>query len=593
MSFENQRIPVLYGSQTGNAQDLGERISREAKRFYFRSPASALDSYNIIELINEKCVVFVCSTTGQGEEPDNMKVFWKFLLKKSLPPDILSNLKFAVFGLGDSSYVKYNFTAKLLYKRLINLGAKPVIPLGLGDDQHDLGYDGTADPWIESLWGQLLQLFPLPANIIPLPKDYRIEPRWHAFKSDNVISNRNQSIYSNTRKNSDFIATVIENKRITSPDHFQDVRLIKFRCKDQSYNPGDVIVLRPKNLSWKIKEFQEVLTNNGVEIPPETVIDLAQKDVDIPVPDVLKYRVTFGQLCAEYFDLMSVPRRHTFQILAQLTDSELEKEKCLEFTTAEGQEDLYSYTYRPKRNIVEVLQDFPQATKNLTLDMMFELLPPIKPREFSIASSRKVHGDEVHVLLAVVKYKTRLVKERFGLGSNYLAGLKEGDEIMALIKKGSFKFPKELDIPVILVGPGTGVASFRSFVFEKSDENSHLNNPVLFFGCRYRNKDFLCKEDFQRLASRNKLKLITAFSRDEDHKVYVQDKIKENGPLVWELLQNEARIFVAGSSKNMPQGVRKAFLDVCQEAGGLSPEESTKFIEKLEKIGRYQTECWS
>lgn len=140
---------------------------------------------------------------------------------------------------------------------------------------------------------------------------------------------------------------------------------------------------------------------------------------------------------------MAIPRRHTFQILAQLTDSELEKEKCLEFTTAEGQQDLYSYTYRPKRNIVEVLQDFPHATKNITLDILFELFPPIKAREFSIASSRKAHGDEIHILLAVVKFKTKLVRERFGLGSNYLAGLEKGDEVTAWIKKGSFRFPKE------------------------------------------------------------------------------------------------------------------------------------------------------
>lgn len=172
------------------------------------------------------------------------------------------------------------------------------------------------------------------------------------------------------------------------------------------------------------------------------MFSLSSSDPEIPIPDVLKYNVTFDQLCSEYFDLMSIPRRHTFRILAQLTDSKLEKEKCLELASAEGQEDFFNYALRPKRNIVEVLADFPHATKNLTKEMLFEILPPIKPRDFSIASSSTAHPNEVHILLAVVKYKTKLMKERLGLASNYLSFLKTGTELSARIKCGSFRFPQ-------------------------------------------------------------------------------------------------------------------------------------------------------
>ncbi|XP_028128988.1 NADPH-dependent diflavin oxidoreductase 1 isoform X1 [Diabrotica virgifera virgifera] len=597
MSFENQRIAVLYGSQTGNAQDLAERIWRESKRFYFKGSVKALDDYDVLHLIQETCVIFVCATTGQGEEPDNMKSFWRFLLRKNLPPDILCRLKFGVFGLGDSSYAKYNFTAKRLYKRLLQLGANPLVPLGLGDDQHDLGYDAAADPWIENLWSSILRFHPLPVGIEPLSKQYKIEPRWNVVSHFSTIkeeSRRPHSIYSYIRKPSDFVATVIENSRLTSSDHFQDVRLIKLKCPNQKYNPGDVVSLRPRNLDWKIEEFRQVLSSNGVDIPPETIINIREKDPEISLPDVLNYELTFQQLCTEYFDLMAIPRRHTFQLLAQLTDSELEKEKCLEFTSAEGQQDFYTYTCRPRRNIVEVLQDFPHATKNLTLEVLLDIMSPIKPRDFSIASSYKAHPDEIHILLAVVKYKTKLTKERFGLGSNFLAGLKKGDEITAWIKKGSFKFPQESDVPVIMVGPGTGVAPFRNYIFDRYVENnSNKKNLFLFFGCRYKEKDFLCKSDFKQIYDSHKLNLITAFSREEEHKVYVQDKIRDNKQLVWEALENNAYVFVAGSAKNMPQEVRKTFIEVCQECGHLSLEEATKYIEILEKTGRYQTECWS
>ncbi|RZC41878.1 NADPH-dependent diflavin oxidoreductase 1, partial [Asbolus verrucosus] len=475
--FTNEKIVILYGSQTGNAQDLAERIWRESKRFYFKSSVKSMDDYNIVELISEKCVIFVCATTGQGEEPDNMKLFWKFLLRKNLPTDSLINLKFAVLGLGDSSYTKFNFAAKRLHKRLLQLGAQSLIPLGLGDDQHDLGYDVTADPWIESLWTNLLLIYPLPTGIQPLEKNLRIVPRWNVTSS-NLVDNlkKNQSIYYSTRQPSDFSVTVIDNVRTTRFDHFQDVRLIKLKTNGQLYSPGDVVTLRPKNLPWQIEAFQKVLKSHNLNF--DFNLKVMQNDPEIPVPEVLRQELSFQQLCEEYFDLMSIPRRHTFNILAQITDSELEKEKCLEFTTAEGQDDLYTYCNRPKRNIVEVLQDFPYATKNITKEILFEILPPIKPREFSIASSYKMHENEIHILLAVVKYKTK----------------------------------------------------------------------------------------------------------------YVQHKILENQELVWKFLQNNGQIFVAGSARFMPQEVRESFVKVCENAGSMSRENAEKFIEKMEKQNKYQTE---
>lgn len=211
------------------------------------------------------------------------------------------------------------------------------------------------------------------------------------------------SIYYVKRNPKEFLVKVIENKRTTSPDHFQDVRLIKLKTNGQEYKPGDIVVLRPKNSDAMIKEFQNILQMNGVDIHPKTLFKVSEKLPDMPVPTPLTQEVTFQDLCREYFDLTAVPRRNIFSILAQITDSELEREKCLEFTTAEGQQDLYNYCNRPKRYITEVLQDFPHATKNLTPELLFEILPSMKPREFSIASSFKAHTGEIHILVAVVR----------------------------------------------------------------------------------------------------------------------------------------------------------------------------------------------
>lgn len=217
--------------------------------------------------------------------------------------------------------------------------------------------------------------------------------------------------------------------------------MIKFQTNGESYKPGDVVALRPKNLPLQVELFKEILHNNNVNISPQSTYKLSEITSEVPLPPPLQSEISFQQLCEEYFDLTAIPRRRVFEILAQLTDSEIEREKCLEFTTAEGQEELYSYCNRPKRNIVEVLQDFPHATKNLTIDMLFEVLNPVKPREFSIASSYKHSPNEIHILVAVVKYKTKLKKERLGLCSNYLADLQVGDKLTVWLKGGSFKFP--------------------------------------------------------------------------------------------------------------------------------------------------------
>lgn len=219
--------------------------------------------------------------------------------------------------------------------------------------------------------------------------------------------------------------------------------MLTFSTQGQLYSPGDVLNIRPKNSKEQVNEFYEVLKSNGVFISPNTVYRLSIIDSDMPVPLFLQNDISFQTLCEEYFDLTSIPRRYVFSVLAQITSSELEKEKCIEFTTAEGQNDLYNYCNRPKRNITEVLRDFPHAVENLTIEMMFEIFPPIKSRSFSIASSAIACDNQIQILVAVVKYKTKLVKERLGLCSNWLANLTVGSKVPIWIKKGSFRFPKQ------------------------------------------------------------------------------------------------------------------------------------------------------
>lgn len=215
-----RELTVLYGSQTGIAQDLAEYIWRESKRFHFIGSVLSMDKYDVHELIDERLVVFICSTTGQGEEPDNMKAFWKFLLRKSLPTNSLRSLNYAVLGLGDSSYEKFNFVAKRLNRRLQQLGANIVMPVGLCDDQHDLGASAVYDQWILDLWDKLLTLFPLSNSLQPLAETPR-QFRWNVQTVDangidaidtgtNIYLNHNDAVFNEGT----FNATIIVSKII-------------------------------------------------------------------------------------------------------------------------------------------------------------------------------------------------------------------------------------------------------------------------------------------------------------------------------------------------------------------------------------------
>lgn len=206
----SRNLTILYASQTGCAQDLAEHIWRESKKYHYSGRVLSMDAFDVTSLISENLVVFVCSTTGQGNEPDNMKSFWKFLLRRSLPSDSLSALNYAVLGMGDSSYSQFNFVAKRLNKRLQQLGGRSIIPIGLCDDQHDLGASAVYMPWLASLWSALLEFQPMPNGLVPLKESPRMF-RWNvevcgdsnaAFDSKdengNIYENHKDAIFDET-----------------------------------------------------------------------------------------------------------------------------------------------------------------------------------------------------------------------------------------------------------------------------------------------------------------------------------------------------------------------------------------------------------
>ncbi|EDO30877.1 predicted protein [Nematostella vectensis] len=585
-----KRLTVLYGSQTGTAQEVAERIGREGRRRHISARVLALDDYNVADLIKEDLVVFVCATTGQGDEPDNMKKFWRFIMRRNLPAHSLQQLSFSVLGLGDSSYPKFNFIAKKLNKRLLQLGASVLQPVGLADDQHDLGPDAVVDPWLKELWEKVFAVYPIPPGLEIISADERPPARYKIIYTDSPAEESSLEFGLPASQQAPFFATLISNDRVTASNHWQDVRLVKLDISGSgiSYSPGDVVMVQPSNLSDTAEEFMSFL-----HLDPDKNFTLQQTNPDIPVPRRLPRPCSIRFLVEHYLDIQGVPRRYFFELLSHFTPSELEKEKLQDFASAEGQEDLYSYCYRQKRSTLEVLQDFPQASANLPFEYLLDLIPAIQPRAFSIASAQKAHPDEIEILMAVVKYQTKISKPRRGLCSTWLSSLPSRSRVPVWVKRGTISLPLDHTVPLLMIGPGTGVAPFRSFIEERLVPVHEGSKCVLFFGSRNKNADFFFENQWKELSETGCLSVFTAFSRDQDDKIYVQHRIREQSSLIWDLINNHRAIcYLAGNSKRMPIDVKEALIEVfCK--GEMSESEAEALFAELERTRRYQAETWS
>lgn len=586
----DRRFVVLYGSQTGTAEDVAERIGRQARRYMFCVTVLPMDDYPVTELIKEKIVLFVCATTGQGEEPDNMKHFWSFLLRKSLPPNSLNTIRHSVVGLGDSSYLKFNFAAKRLHRRLVQLGARCLLDPLYADEQHELGTDGMLDPWLEEFWKIVMGLYPLPPGCLPISEELLPAPKYKIVCDTTYEDEqRNISCQPGIVREKLFDATVVSNQRVTSAEHFQDVRLIKLDIEGSriTFEPGDVVVVYPENCEEDINEFFRLFSSCKADM----YFSLAPTEEGTLLPHFLSRQVSFGECIQKYFDLTSIPKRSFFELFWHFGNDALEKERLREFSTTTGQEDLVDYAIRPRRTVLEVFADFPHTTANVPLAYLFDLIPPIRPRSFSIANSLLCHPGQIHILAAIVNFRTKLKRPRRGLCTTFLASLDPCSRptLKIATKKGSLRMPPD-GAPAIMVGPGTGCAPFRGMIQDRTHRG--IGQNLLFFGSRNARGDFFFEREWTQLMEKGMLDLVTAFSRDQEHKIYVQHRIAELEDKVRKLLHSGGVVYIAGNAKDMVPSVRDAFKAVVK-SDSLSDGNAEELLKDLEKSGRLQIEAWS
>lgn len=288
-----------------------------------------------------------------------------------------------------------------------------------------------------------------------------------------------------------------------------------------------------------------------------------------------------------------MPRRSFFRLLRYFTTDELECEKLDDFVSIEGADELYDYCQRVKRTTWEVLSEFRSA--RIPREYVFDLFPPLRPREFSIASSIELHPREIHLCIAIVRYRTKLKIHRKGVCTSYLSGLKSGDTLRIGLRKGFISLPTDPNTPVVCVGPGTGIAPMRAVIEQRIHEGH--TNTTLYFGCRSAHKDQHYHSEWESHAEEHKLRYHVACSRDGPEGVkrtYVQDLMKRDAQHIWTMLgQQRGILIISGSSNKMPAAVREVVRGAVERFGRKSNAEAVEYVAAMEREGRLIEECWS
>ncbi|KAL8828326.1 MAG: hypothetical protein Q9170_006655 [Blastenia crenularia] len=629
---------IVYGSETGNALDYAEEAGRLLERLHFQTVITGLDNIELTSLARFEFVIAIISTTGQGDLPANARSSWTKLLRRKLPPDFLTDLNFTTFGLGDSSYPKFNWAARKFHKRLLQLGGHEIHPRGEADEQHEEGLDATWVPWATSLRQQVLERYPLDNGVSPISEDVLLPPKWLLCFNQNHLANppplcngdqvvprsdeiptsdgdaqasglgNQPSLRKRDHDSQRLLLTLEENERLTPRSHWQDVRHLRFSCASTvEYLPGDVLAILPENSRSDVNRILEMMDWSQVAdlaIHFEPTISIKNPLWYSAPPFNVKQRdepMTLRQLLTYRLDIHAVPRRSFFSAIAHFTNNQTHQERLQDFTNPKYIDELYDYTTRPRRSIIEVLQEFHSV--KIPWQWAANVLPELRGRQFSIASGgQKKHTSDgrttFELLVAIVRYKTVIKTLREGVCSRYIADLPARTTMEVKLQRGGLKIGKtDFLRPVIMIGPGTGLAPMRSLIWERyergMDDENQLGETVLFYGCRNEESDFFYRDEWDALKDRMPLKVFTAFSRDQKLKIYVQDVLKQQSKLVYDLLCTQGGlVYVCGSSGKMPQAVRAALVDIFRSCGDQNESAAELCLQSMEKEGRYKQETW-
>ncbi|WKX93201.1 hypothetical protein Q1695_010891 [Nippostrongylus brasiliensis] len=671
-------ILKLYGSHTGQAESISQQIKERAEIIGLKPRRYTLDeNEKEFHIEKETLAVIVVSSTGDGDPPENASRFIRRISRKSLEPNFLENLDYALLGLGDSNYSTFQGVPKKVDKQLRYLGATAIVEPGFADDQ--VGLELIVEPWIDSLFQYLVSRFNLDSksleqlttkiefkekketetvmnNVTPVsdaeqgdvilsPTDYEYPPvslvKGNAKLSNDValrvpvapqeylassVSHekleQNHGIpWQNGAKmmgvaTTPFEVTVVGTARLTDADvkkpKHEIVLDLEGFYSQLVYEPGDAFYFVCQN---PLPEVNFILDRMGLLSIADQVcsvsVNPSTQKINPTLPAHVPARSSLRHLFTYCLDIRRTPGRPVLRALAESAKDESEKRRLLELTSAQGLSEFNEFVRQPGLSLADILFAFPSVRPSA--DRLIELLPRLIPRSYSVSSCR---GRRVRFIYSVMNFTADDGRRypRKGLATEWLLGLRVGDTVQIMGKEPArFRFPPPplpssdaLGIPLLMIGPGTGVAVFLAFCqhllnAKLRDEANFPNVPrYLFFGCRNLDKDGLYLDELKYYVREGILKeLILCESQGNgDLPKYVQDALVQKRKEVCDFLSTEvngvpSRVFVCGDAKGMSKDVLQCFTNLVKEEMGKTDMEAITFMTDLHKADRYVEDVWS
>lgn len=542
----SKEVTILYGSQTGNSKGLAKKASQALEGIGFKATVSAMSDFKPNNLKKVQNLLIIASTHGEGEPPDNAKSFHEFLFGKRAPK--LDGLQFSVLALGDSSYEFFCQTGKDFDKRLEELGGTRLYPRF----DCDVDFDEPASEWLQGVLGSLNDAQGGSAAPAPVPVG---------------TTQTAESVYSRTNP---FRAEVLENINLNGRGSNKETRHLELSLEGSglSFEPGDSLGIFPENDPALVEQLLQELTWS-----PDEVVTVKQGDAR-PLKEVL----------TSYYEITVLTKPLLEKIAHISTNDELKE------LVAAGNEDKLK-AYIESRDLLDLIHDF--GAWGESAQEFVSVLRKIPARLYSIASSLSANPDEVHLTIGAVRYEAH-GRERKGVCSILTAErLEAGDTLPIFIQHNeNFKLPVNQDAPIIMVGPGTGAAPFRSFMQER-EENGAEGKAWMFFGDQHFVTDFLYQLEWQKWLKDGVLtKMDVAFSRDQAEKVYVQQRMLEQSKELFQWLEEGAYFYICGDEKHMAHDVHNTLIEIIEKEGNMSREKAEEYIAEMQQQKRYQRDVY-
>ncbi|MSE13859.1 sulfite reductase subunit alpha [Pantoea agglomerans] len=530
------QLHILYGSQTGNAEALAQTAAKSARAKGLVPVVQALGDVDLDVFATMRHVLIVTSTYGEGEMPDNAQLFWDAISASTAPR--LEQMHFAVLAIGDTGYDGFCQAGKFIDMRLEQLGAKRVVD----HIDCDIDFEEPSSEWLNSSMPQFAA---------------------SAGSSGTVLESAPEApVIPGSNKSNPYAAALITNKRLSGEQSAKDIRHFEFDLSDSGlkYEAGDALGVIPVNEPSLVS----------------LLLTQLNADYETPVPG---FDRSLGDLLTYQFEI-SEPSRKLIEWVGQNTTNQE-----LRHVLQHDDKDALGVWLWGK-DTLDLLQL--ELTRTLAVPEFVALLRPLQHRAYSISSSSKAHPDQVHLTVASVRYHSG-GRNRGGVCSTYLAErVRRGEKPAIFISPNkSFRVPANNSAPLIMVGPGTGIAPFRAFLQERQATGAQGKN-WLFFGDQHQEHDFIYQDELLAWRDNGLLtRLDLAFSRDQEKKIYVQSRMLEQGAELYAWLQEGAYFYVCGDASRMAKDVDNALYEVVRQFGGLSTERAADYVDQLKKEKRY------